>query len=49
MDAIDRLPQCGAGAVYVKQEIRDRLIDHKRYIVAHGDDMPEFKDWRWKQ
>jgi xylulose-5-phosphate/fructose-6-phosphate phosphoketolase len=49
MDAIDRLPQCGAGAVYVKQEIRDRLIDHKRYIVAHGDDMPEIKDWRWKQ
>jgi xylulose-5-phosphate/fructose-6-phosphate phosphoketolase len=46
-DAIRRLPQLGAGAAYVGQYIRDRLIDHKRYIVAHGDDMPEIKNWRW--
>ncbi len=27
--------------------IRDKLIDHKAYIRAHGDDLPEVKDWRW--
>ncbi len=46
-DAIDRLPQIGADAVYAKQAIRDKLVDHKRYIVAHGEDMPEVRDWCW--
>jgi xylulose-5-phosphate/fructose-6-phosphate phosphoketolase len=46
-DAIDRLPQIGADAVYAKQAIRDKLVDHKRCIVAHGEDMPEVRDWCW--
>ena len=46
-DAIDRVPALGAAAVYVKQAIRDKLIDHKHYIAEHGTDMPEVCDWRW--
>ena len=30
-----------------KQEIRDRLIDHREYIRRYGDDMPEIKNWTW--
>ncbi|AMJ62477.1 phosphoketolase family protein [Bosea sp. PAMC 26642] len=44
---IDRVPTLGAAAVYVKQTIRDKLIEHGRYIREHGVDMPEVSDWRW--
>ena len=46
-DVMDRIPGRGAKAAYVKQFIRDRLIDHKNYIRIHGDDMPEIKNWKW--
>jgi xylulose-5-phosphate/fructose-6-phosphate phosphoketolase len=47
--AIDRLPGLGARAAYAKQAIRDKLIEHRQYIVRHGDDMPEIAGWRWGQ
>jgi xylulose-5-phosphate/fructose-6-phosphate phosphoketolase len=46
-DVIDRVPQLGARAAYFKQAIRDRLIEHKQYIIEHGEDMPEITGWRW--
>jgi xylulose-5-phosphate/fructose-6-phosphate phosphoketolase len=46
-DVIDRLPQLGARAAYVKQAIRDALIDHKQYIYEHGEDSPEIAGWTW--
>ena len=33
-DVIDRVPKLGARAAYAKQAIRDKLIEHKQYIVA---------------
>jgi len=32
---------------YIKQEIRDVLVDHREYIRVHGDDMPDIKNWTW--
>jgi xylulose-5-phosphate/fructose-6-phosphate phosphoketolase len=46
-DVIDRVEGPGPRAAYLAQAIRDRLIDHKRYIERYGDDMPEIRDWRW--
>jgi len=46
-DAIDRLPQLGARAAYVKQLLADRLTDHHDYIREHGEDMPSIREWRW--
>jgi xylulose-5-phosphate/fructose-6-phosphate phosphoketolase len=46
-DVIDRVPGLGARAVYVKQAMRDKLIEHEHYIVRVGKDMPEVADWRW--
>jgi xylulose-5-phosphate/fructose-6-phosphate phosphoketolase len=48
-DVIDRVTKLGSMAAYAKQEIRDKLIDHKEYIAKHGDDMPEIRDWKWSR
>ena len=47
MDVIDRVPGLGDWAAYVKQAMRDKRIEHRRYIARHGDDMPEIRDWTW--
>jgi xylulose-5-phosphate/fructose-6-phosphate phosphoketolase len=31
----------------VKQEIRNKLIEHQAYISKTGDDLPEIRDWQW--
>ncbi|MDD5274394.1 MAG: phosphoketolase, partial [Methylovulum sp.] len=46
-DVIDRVPRLAVQAVYLKQHIRDKLIDHKHYIYKHGEDMPEIQNWQW--
>jgi xylulose-5-phosphate/fructose-6-phosphate phosphoketolase len=48
LDVIDRVPNLGASAVHVKQEMRERLIEHKRFIAEHIADMPEIQGWRWR-
>jgi xylulose-5-phosphate/fructose-6-phosphate phosphoketolase len=46
-DVIDRIPRLSNQAVYLKQYIRDKLIDHKQYIYKYGEDMPEIQNWQW--
>ena len=47
IDAIDRLPQAGAKGVYLKQQLQNKLIEHRHYINKYGQDMPEIRDWKW--
>jgi xylulose-5-phosphate/fructose-6-phosphate phosphoketolase len=47
MDAIDRLPQIGTRGDHLKQQLQDKLVEHRRYIDRYGEDMPEVRDWTW--
>jgi len=47
MDAIDRLPQSGDKGIYLKLQLKDKLIEHRQYINTNGQDMPEIRDWQW--
>jgi xylulose-5-phosphate/fructose-6-phosphate phosphoketolase len=46
-DVIDRVPSLGASAAYVKQYVRDKRVEHRQYIIQHGEDLPEIRNWRW--
>jgi xylulose-5-phosphate/fructose-6-phosphate phosphoketolase len=46
-DVVDRVARLTCVAGHFKQWLRDKLIEHQQYIVKHGDDLPEVKDWKW--
>ncbi len=46
-DVIDRVPQLGYHAAYIKQYVRNKQIEHEEYIKKYGQDMPEIRDWKW--
>lgn len=47
IEAIERVPGLATKAAAAKQQFRDALIEHSRYIREHGEDMPEIRDWAW--
>jgi xylulose-5-phosphate/fructose-6-phosphate phosphoketolase len=48
-DVVDRVPNLGSKGTYLKQQMRDKLVEHKRYIDKHGQDLPEIRNWKWGQ
>ena len=48
-DVVDRIPGLGADGDYLKQMMKDKLIEHKQYIDKHGEDLPEIRNWKWSE
>ena len=46
-DVIDRVPRLGSRAAYAKQAIDHALIQHRLYVNAHGEDLPQVTGWKW--
>ncbi|MGA2494970.1 MAG: phosphoketolase family protein [Roseiarcus sp.] len=46
-DVVDRVADLGSKGAYLKQSMRDKLIEHKRYIDEHGEDLPKIRNWKW--
>ncbi|MDQ6699471.1 MAG: phosphoketolase family protein, partial [Acidobacteriota bacterium] len=46
-DVIDRVPRLRDIAAHVSQSLRNKLIEHRQYVMKHGDDMPEIRNWKW--
>jgi xylulose-5-phosphate/fructose-6-phosphate phosphoketolase len=46
-DVVDHVPSLGGKGAYLKQAMRDKLIEHKIYIDQHGEDLSEIRNWKW--
>jgi xylulose-5-phosphate/fructose-6-phosphate phosphoketolase len=46
-DVVDRVPDLGSKGAYLKQQMKDKLIEHKHYVDVHGQDLPEIRNWKW--
>ncbi len=47
IDTVKRLPQLGNRGAFLIQLMKDKLVEHRQYITAYGQDMPEIRDWKW--
>ena len=47
IDALKYLPMLGNRGAALIQECRNKLIEHKMYIIKNGIDMEEIRDWHW--
>jgi hypothetical protein len=48
-DVVDRMPDLGSKGSYLKQQMKDKLIEHKHFVDKHGQDLPEIRNWKWGQ
>ena len=47
-DVAERVPRLAARATHLRQAMQEKRIEHKRYIVRHGQDLPEVREWKWR-
>ncbi|MEJ2613407.1 MAG: phosphoketolase family protein [Ignavibacteriaceae bacterium] len=47
MDVIDRVPKLERIGAHVKQDMKNRILEHKEFIHKYGADMPEIMNWKW--
>ena len=48
IDAIKRVPNIGEKGLQLKRMLEEKLMEHRRYIVNFGEDMPEIRNWTWQ-
>ena len=47
LDVLERVPHLAERYAHVVDALRDALIEHRRYIIEHGEDPAEIRDWTW--
>ena len=49
MDVADRVARLRDRTGHLHQAMHDKLVEHREYITTHGEDMPEIRNWKWKE
>lgn len=48
MDVLDRVNIVKETADQLREEMKEKLRQHKEYIRRYGEDMPEIRNWKWE-
>jgi xylulose-5-phosphate/fructose-6-phosphate phosphoketolase len=48
IDVIDRVPRLRDVSAHAREWLQNKLIEHRRYIREHGEDLPEVREWEWR-
>lgn len=48
LDVLARVPAARAAGTALYQIMQAKMIAHQAFIRAHGEDMPEVRNWSWK-
>jgi xylulose-5-phosphate/fructose-6-phosphate phosphoketolase len=49
IDVIDRVPRLQGVAAHAREQLKGKLIEHRRHVRTHGEDLPEIQHWQWNQ
>ncbi|MEK9177314.1 MAG: phosphoketolase family protein [Patescibacteria group bacterium] len=44
---LNSIPKKGTKEKALMELMEKKLAEHRAYVVVHGEDMPEIRDWRW--
>jgi xylulose-5-phosphate/fructose-6-phosphate phosphoketolase len=44
---LDAVPRLADVAAHAREELKNKLVEHRQYIRVHGEDLPEVRDWQW--
>ncbi|MDM9380163.1 phosphoketolase family protein [Chlorogloeopsis sp. ULAP01] len=47
IDVIDRVPKLGPAAAFVRERMKNEIIENVNYAFENGMDKPEIVDWKW--
>jgi xylulose-5-phosphate/fructose-6-phosphate phosphoketolase len=47
IDVIDRVPSLGSAAAYLRERMKNAIIEHRTYAHENGIDKPEITEWKW--
>ncbi len=47
LDVLERVPDLIDRTGDLADRLRDKLLEHRRYVTTHGEDLPEVRDWQW--
>jgi xylulose-5-phosphate/fructose-6-phosphate phosphoketolase len=47
IDVIDRVPRLQDIGAHRREDLHNKLIEHRQYIRTHGEDKPEVRNWQW--
>jgi len=47
IDVIDRVPHMRSAAAYVRERMRNAIIEYRAYAYENGVDKPDIVNWKW--